>query len=61
MKLAATCEYGVYHCTGNGSACGWYGRFTKKIMEYSGISAAVTSCTTEVSPPAKRPAYSVFG
>ena len=38
----------------------WY-EFTKKIMEYSGISAAVTPCTTEEYPtPAKRPAYSVL-
>ena len=60
LKLAATCEYGVYHCTGNGSACSWY-EFTKKIIEYSGISAAVTPCTTEEYPtPAKRPAYSVL-
>ena len=46
--------------TGNGPACSWY-EFTKKIMEYSGISATVTPCTTEEYPtPAKRPAYSVL-
>lgn len=60
LKLAATSEYGIYHCTGNGEACSWY-EFTKKIMEYSGIDATVTPCTTEEYPtPAKRPAYSVL-
>ena len=33
--------------------------FASKIVEYAGIPAAITPCTTEEYPtPAKRPAYS---
>ena len=57
LKLAVTEEYGIYHCTGNGE-CSWYD-FASKIVEYSGIPATITPCTTEEYPtPAKRPAYS---
>ena len=57
LKLLTTDEYGVYHGTGTGE-CSWY-EFTKKIVEYSGIDATVSPCTTEEFPtPAKRPAYS---
>lgn len=57
LKLLTTAEYGIYHGTGRGE-CSWY-EFTKKIVEFSGINAAVTPCTTEEYPtPAKRPAYS---
>ncbi len=57
LKLATTEEYGVYHATGAGE-CSWY-EFTKKIVEYAGIEAEVSPCTTEEYPtPAKRPAYS---
>ena len=57
LKLLTTEEYGIYHGTGTGE-CSWY-EFTKKIVEFSGIDATVSPCTTEEFPtPAKRPAYS---
>lgn len=57
LKLATTEEYGVYHATGAGE-CSWY-EFTEKIVEYAGIEAEVSPCTTEEYPtPARRPAYS---
>lgn len=57
LKLAATEQYGIYHCTGGGE-CSWYD-FASKIVEYAGIPAAITPCTTAEYPtPAKRPAYS---
>lgn len=59
LKLAATEQYGIYHCTGSGE-CSWYD-FASKIVEYAGIPATVTPCTTEEYPtPAKRPAYSAL-
>lgn len=57
LKLVTSEEYGIYHGTGNGE-CSWY-EFTQKIIEYAGIDADVSPCTTEEYPtPAKRPAYS---
>lgn len=61
LKLAATTEYGVYHCTGEGT-CSWYD-FTVEIMKLSGVNATVTPCTSEeyaaANPAAaRRPAYS---
>ena len=57
LKLLTTEEYGIYHGTGEGE-CSWF-EFTQKIVEYAGIDATVTPCTTEEYPtPAKRPAYS---
>ena len=57
LKLATTEEYGIYHGTGSGE-CSWY-EFTQKIVEYAGIDATVSPCSTEEFPsPAKRPAYS---
>lgn len=57
LKLAAMEQYGIYHCTGAGERS-WYD-FASKIVEYAGIPAAITPCTTEEYPtPAKRPAYS---
>ncbi|TGE39729.1 dTDP-4-dehydrorhamnose reductase [Desulfosporosinus fructosivorans] len=59
LKIAATQEYGIYHCTGNGE-CSWFD-FASKIIEYAGIKATVSPCTTEDYPsPAKRPAYSAL-
>ena len=59
LKIAATEEYGIYHCTGNGE-CSWYD-FASKIIEYAGIEATVSPCATEEYPsPAKRPAYSAL-
>lgn len=57
LKLLTTEEYGVYHATGKGE-CSWF-EFTEKIVEYAGIDATVSPCTTDEYPtPAKRPAYS---
>lgn len=57
LKLAVTEQYGIYHCTGTGE-CSWYD-FACKIVEYAGIPATVSPCTTAEYPtPAKRPAYS---
>lgn len=57
LKIATSEEYGVYHVTGNGE-CSWYD-FACKIIEYSGIDAKVTPCTTaEYNSPTKRPEYS---
>ena len=57
LTIAPTCEYGIYHCTGNGE-CTWY-EFAKEIMALAGVNATVSPCTTEEFPrPAKRPAYS---
>ncbi len=56
-KLLLTEEYGIYHCTGKGE-CSWYD-FACKIIEFLGIDATVSPCTTEESGrAAKRPAYS---
>ncbi len=57
LKLLTTEEYGIYHGTGEGE-CSWYD-FTCKIVEFSGIPATVSPCTTDEYPtPAKRPSYS---
>lgn len=59
LKIAATEEYGIYHCTGNGQ-CSWY-EFAKKIIEYAGIHATVTPCSSyEYPSPTKRPAHSAL-
>lgn len=56
-NLVNTDNYGIFHATGNGE-CSWYD-FALKIMEYSGITAKVSPCTTGEFPrPAKRPSYS---
>lgn len=57
LKIAATTEYGVYHCTGEGE-CSWYD-FACEIIKLAKINATVSPCTTQEYPtPAKRPAYS---
>lgn len=57
LTIAPTCEYGIYHCTGEGE-CTWY-EFAKEIIKLAGVNATVSPCTTEEFPrPAKRPAYS---
>ena len=59
LKILATDEYGIYHCTGLGE-CSWY-EFACAIVEEFGVPCSVTSCTTEEFPrPAKRPAYSAL-
>lgn len=57
LKLAATEEYGLYHCTGEGE-CSWY-EFASEIMRLSGLSCTVLPCTTAEYPSkTPRPAYS---
>jgi len=59
LKIVATQEYGIYHCTGIGE-CSWFD-FASKIIEYAGIKAIVFPCITkEYIGTAKRPAYSVL-
>jgi dTDP-4-dehydrorhamnose reductase len=59
LKIAATEEYGVYHCTGQG-ICSWY-EFAKEIVALAGLSCQVEACTTEEFPrPAPRPAWSAM-
>jgi len=59
LKIAASQEYGIYHCTGKGE-CSWCD-FAAKIIEYAGIDATVSPCSTDEYPsPAKRPAYSAL-
>lgn len=61
LKIATTENYGVYHCTNNGT-CSW-ADFAQAIMEGSGLDCSVLRCTSEeysaMNPTsAKRPAYS---
>lgn len=57
LKLAPTCEYGIYHCTGEGE-CTWYD-FAKEIVRLSGEKANVLPRSSKDYPsPAKRPDYS---
>ena len=59
LKLAATEQYGIYHCTGTG-ICSWYD-FASKIVELAGIDCQVNACTTEeYGSPTRRPAYSAL-
>ena len=57
LKIAATEEYGVYHCTGGGE-CSWY-EFARRIVGLSGASAEVKPCSTDEYPSStRRPPYS---
>lgn len=57
LLVAATENYGIYHCTGTGE-CSWYD-FACKILEYSKIPCDISPCSTDESGrKAKRPAYS---
>ena len=63
LKLAATEQYGLYHCTGNG-ICSWYD-FACEIIRLSGVAATVTPCTSAeyaAAHPeaARRPAWSAL-
>ena len=59
IKLAPTCEYGVYHCTGEGE-CSWYD-FAQEIVRLSGVDAKVNPCSSQDYPsPTKRPAFSAL-
>ena len=57
LKIAASEEYGTYHCTGNGE-CTWY-EFAAEIARLAGYEGVMSPCTSEEFPtPTKRPAYS---
>ena len=57
LKLAATNEYGIYHCTGKGE-CTWFD-FACEIARLSEIEGTVSPCTSEEYPsPVKRPKFS---
>lgn len=63
LKIAATDNYGIYHCTNEGT-CSW-ADFAQAIMEGSGLDCDVVRCTSEeyaaMNPAsAKRPAYSAL-
>ena len=62
LKLALTEEYGIYHCTNNGT-CSWY-EFACEFLKLANISNLPQSCTTEEfyagkeSKSANRPMFS---
>ena len=57
LKIAATEDYGIYHCTNNGT-CSWF-EFASTIVDMAAIDCEKIPCTTEEFPrPAKRPAFS---
>lgn len=59
LKIAATEEYGLYHCTGKG-VCSWYD-FAVEIVRLAGIEATTAPVDTDASArPARRPAYSAL-
>ncbi len=59
LQLAATKEYGTYHCTGEG-ICSWYD-FASEIIRLGGVEATVSPCTTDEYPtPTRRPAWSAL-
>jgi dTDP-4-dehydrorhamnose reductase len=59
LKLALTQDFGIYHCTNNGS-CSWF-EFASAIVDGAGIPCKKSPCTTAEFPrPAHRPAFSVL-
>ena len=63
LKLAATEEYGVYHCTGKG-VCSWFD-FASEFVALAGKKGKILPCTTEeyekMNPgAAKRPVNSAL-
>lgn len=63
LKLAASEEYGLYHCTGEG-VCSWY-EFACEIIRLSGTPATVAPCTSaeyaaKNPAAANRPAWSAL-
>lgn len=61
LEIAATENFGVYHCTNEGT-CSW-ADFAQAVMEGAGLDCTVARCTSEeyaaMNPAtAKRPAYS---
>ena len=59
LKIAASEEFGTYHCTGNGE-CTWY-EFAAEIARLAGFEGAMKPCTSDEFPtPTKRPEYSAL-
>ncbi|MDR3307535.1 MAG: dTDP-4-dehydrorhamnose reductase [Coriobacteriales bacterium] len=59
LKIAQTGDYGIYHCTNNGT-CSWF-EFASAVVQKAGIPCEKTPCATEEFPrPAKRPTYSAL-
>lgn len=59
LLLAATEQYGTYHCTGKG-VCSWYD-FAAEIVRLAGLHCKVVPCfSAEYPQKAKRPAYSAL-
>jgi len=57
FKIADTEDYGIYHCTNNGT-CSWFD-FASAIVDKAGIPCEKIPCATDEFPrPAKRPAFS---
>lgn len=57
LKIAVTNNFGIYHCTNEGT-CSWF-EFASTILDTVGILCERIPCTTEEFPrPAKRPKYS---
>lgn len=60
LRLLITRQYGLYHCTGNGTPCTWYD-FAREILQLANVDVEINPCTTEEYPrPAPRPAYSAL-
>lgn len=57
LRLAPTDEFGIYHCTNEGT-CSWY-EFACAIVDEAHVACTKTPCTTEEFPrPAPRPHFS---
>lgn len=59
LKIAATENYGIYHCTNNG-ICSWYD-FACAIVDGAGIECEKHPCTSEeFETPTERPKFSAL-
>lgn len=59
LQLAATEEYGTYHCTGNGE-CSW-SEFAKAIIDYARIDCIIQPISSrDYGSMAQRPLYSTL-
>lgn len=63
LKVLLTKDYGVYHCTGNGS-CSWYD-FASEIVHLAGADMRIEPCSSkeyaaEHPLSAPRPAFSIL-
>lgn len=59
LLVAATREYGIYHCVGSGS-CSWYD-FAQEILKTANMPGAIAPCSTrDYARTTARPQYSVL-